>query len=57
MGGIGGEGCTPGYYNNEVKPNPTASYANPYGGGSIKFWELLAEWRNAGTFEGLEFGR
>jgi cyclohexanone monooxygenase len=51
---IGGEGCTPGYYNNEGKPNPVARYSAFYSGGSIKFWELLAKWREEGNLEGLE---
>ena len=54
--GIGGEGCTPGYYNNEGRPNPIAARGAPYGGGSIAFWKLLADWRDAGDFEGVEFG-
>ena len=52
---IGGEGCTPGYYNNEGKPNPIAKYNAFYSGGSIQFWDLLAKWREEGNFEGLEF--
>ena len=54
--GIGGPGCTPGYYNNEGHPHPTAAKGVPYGGGAIAFWQLLADWREAGTFEGVEFG-
>jgi hypothetical protein len=27
----------------------------PYGGGSIRFFKLLEEWREDGRFEGLEF--
>jgi cation diffusion facilitator CzcD-associated flavoprotein CzcO len=57
MGGIGGPDCTPGYYNNEGQPNPKSLKASPYGGGSIEFWKLLADWREAGTFEGLEWSR
>ena len=55
MGGLGGEGCTPGYYNNEGKPSPLAKQAAPYGGGPIQFFALLAKWREEGKFEGLEF--
>jgi len=54
-GVIGGPDCTPGYYNNEGKENPLANQNAPYGGGSIKFFELLAKWREAGALEGLEF--
>jgi cyclohexanone monooxygenase len=52
---IGGPGCTPGYYNNEGRPSPRAAQGAPYGGGSIKFFRILEEWRAAGTFDGLEF--
>jgi cyclohexanone monooxygenase len=52
---IGGEGCTPGYYNNEGKPNPKLKYGAFYSGGSIAFWDLLEKWREAGDFDGLEF--
>ena len=55
LGGLGGADCTPGYYNNEGKPNPNAMQSAPYGGGSIRFFELMKEWREAGNFEGLEF--
>ena len=47
--------CTPGYYNNEGQPNPNAQQSAPYGGGSIRFFELLKEWREDGSFEGLTF--
>ena len=53
--GLGGSECTPGYYNNEGKPNPAATQNAPYGGGSIRFFELLKEWREDGNFDGLEF--
>ena len=52
---IGGEGCTPGYYNNEGKPNPKLRYGAFYSGGSIAFWDLLEKWREAGDFDGFEF--
>jgi cation diffusion facilitator CzcD-associated flavoprotein CzcO len=55
LGGLGGADCTPGYYNNEGKPNPNAMQSAPYGGGSIRFFELMKEWREDGNFEGLEF--
>jgi cation diffusion facilitator CzcD-associated flavoprotein CzcO len=57
MGGaaLGGEGCTPGYYNNEGQPSPTAKQAAPYGGGPIKFFKILEDWRAGGKFAGLEF--
>jgi cation diffusion facilitator CzcD-associated flavoprotein CzcO len=52
---LGGEGCTPGYYNNEGKPNPLFAQAVPYGEGPIPFFNLLREWREEGKFQGLEF--
>jgi cyclohexanone monooxygenase len=55
LGGLGGASCTPGYYNNEGKPSPTARQSAPYGGGSIRFFALLKEWREDGRFDGLEF--
>ena len=55
LGGLGGPDCTPGYYNNEGQPNPTAMQSAPYGGGSIKFFELLKKWREDSNFDGLEF--
>jgi cyclohexanone monooxygenase len=55
MGGLGGASCTPGYYNNEGRPNPNAAQSMPFGGGSIRFFQLLKEWREDGSFQGLEF--
>jgi len=55
VGGLGGEDCTPGYYNNEGQPHPKARQGSPYGGGSIKFFEMLEAWRSADDFEGLTF--
>ena len=54
-GGLGGPSCTPGYYNNEGKPSPNAAQSAPYGGGSIRFFRLLKEWREDGNFKGLSF--
>ncbi len=47
------ESCTPGYYNNEGKPN-TSPQNNPYGGGSLEFFSLMKSWRKKGSLEGLE---
>ena len=47
--------CTPGYYNNEGKPNPLSVQNGSYGRGPVRFFQLLEAWRDAGTFEGLEF--
>ena len=38
------ESCTPGYYNNEGKPN-TSPQNNPYGGGSKEFFSLMKKCR------------
>ena len=55
LGGlIGDPDCTPGYYNNEGKPNPLFDQSVPYGEGSIPFFTILKAWREAGSFEGLE---
>jgi len=47
--------CTPGYYNNEGKPNPLSVQNGSYGRGPVRFFQLLEAWRDAGAFEGLEF--
>ncbi len=48
------EQCTPGYYNNEGQPGAGGFLSNSYGGGPMSFFQLLADWREAGTFAGLE---
>ena len=48
------EECTPGYYNNEGKPGERSGQNGPYGGGSMKFFELLKAWRDEGGLQGLE---
>ena len=48
------ESCTPGYYNNEGKPNPKALQNTNYGYGPVAFFKLLDDWRADGTFKGLE---
>ena len=47
------ENCTPGYYNNEGKIN-NIPQNNRYGGGAVAFYELLKDWREEGSFEGLK---
>ncbi len=49
--------CTPGYYNNEGKPNPIAVQNGPYGAGPVAFVKVLEDWRAAGTLDGLEVTR
>jgi len=46
--------CTPGYYNNEGKPDQIATQNSPYGLGSVPFFNVLADWRQAGDLAGLE---
>ena len=46
--------CTPGYYNNEGKLNKSARQHGAYGGGSIAYFDLLKQWRDAGDMPGLE---
>jgi cyclohexanone monooxygenase len=48
------EQCTPGYYNNEGHPAAGGFLGTSYGNGPIAFFQLLADWREAGTFDGLE---
>ena len=47
------ESCTPGYYNNEGKPN-LEPQNNPYGGGPLEFFSMMNKWRKEGKLEGLE---
>ncbi|MFG2514029.1 flavin-containing monooxygenase [Streptomyces sp. NPDC048584] len=50
------ESCTPGYYNNEGRPNATASRRNgAYGPGIVAFDHLISAWRAEGTWQGLVF--
>jgi cation diffusion facilitator CzcD-associated flavoprotein CzcO len=49
--------CTPGYYNNEGKlNNPNGFFTSGYGGGPIRFFRILEQWRGNGEFDGVEFG-
>ena len=46
--------CTPGYYNNEGKPEePLLQNAN-YGLGPAVFYQLLEDWRADGRMQGLQ---
>jgi cyclohexanone monooxygenase len=51
------EQCTPGYYNNEGQPAAGGFLGTSYGNGPLAFFQLLADWREAGTFDGLELRR
>ena len=46
--------CTPGYYNNEGKPNPKSVQNGSYGAGPVKFFKVIETWRDEGTLAGLE---
>ena len=49
------EECTPGYYNNEGMPGQGNSLlGSQYGGGSEAFFQILRDWRQTGTLEGVE---
>ena len=47
------EACTPGYYNNEGKPN-TNPANNTYGGGALEYFKLLKDWRKNNKLQGLK---
>lgn len=47
--------CTPGYYNNEGKPQERALQNANYGAGADAFFKLIHEWREEGSMQGLEF--
>jgi cation diffusion facilitator CzcD-associated flavoprotein CzcO len=48
------ESCTPGYYNNEGEPKKRAAQNSTYGGGSIEYFKILADWRSDGSMPGLQ---
>jgi cation diffusion facilitator CzcD-associated flavoprotein CzcO len=54
---LGNPECTPGYYNNEGRPFGHRDQLNTgrYPAGPVAFFQYIDAWRNAGTFEGLEF--
>ena len=50
------DACTPGYYNNEGKPEKGFGLAGElYGGGPVEFHELIRRWRQDGEMKGLQF--
>jgi cyclohexanone monooxygenase len=50
------EACTPGYYNNEGKPNgPLIQRNGAYAPGIMGFSKILDEWRAAGDMAGVTF--
>jgi cation diffusion facilitator CzcD-associated flavoprotein CzcO len=46
--------CTPGYYNNEGKPNPKSVQNTSYGKGPQHFFSRMKAWRDEGNMQGLE---
>jgi cyclohexanone monooxygenase len=48
------EQCTPGYYNNEGRPDQGGFLVGSYGKGPMAFFRVLAEWRDAGELAGLK---
>ena len=52
------QGCTPGYYNAEGGTENNAGFLQGhYPEGGLKFYEMLAQWRADGKFEGLTVRR
>ena len=47
------EDCTPGYYNNEGKPQDRSEQDGFYGAGPIAFVKVLEDWRADGGMKGL----
>ena len=52
---LGSSDCTPGYYNNEGQPAGDQASWRGYPAGAVAFFEFIARWRDAGTYEGIEF--
>jgi len=46
--------CTPGYYNNEGKPEAMTVKNGSYGAGPVAFVKVLEDWRAEGSLKGLE---
>ena len=46
--------CTPGYYNNEGKPNPKSVQGAAYGRGPKPYFQKMQAWRDEGNMQGLE---
>ncbi|KAH6976551.1 phenylacetone monooxygenase [Ilyonectria sp. MPI-CAGE-AT-0026] len=49
--------CTPGYYNDEGQVTAKTIQNNPYGGGVSTFLDIVRNWRETGTMEGIDFVR
>jgi cyclohexanone monooxygenase len=46
--------CTPGYYNNEGNTSNETLYQSLYGGGSVEYFNLIADWRHDGFERDME---
>ena len=47
--------CTPGYYNSEgATGNRSGFFSDMYGAGPLRFFQLLAEWRETGAMPGMD---
>ena len=52
----GAADCTPGYYNNEGRPDERSVLGSlGYPAGPVAYFEYIERWRSSGDFEGLEF--
>ncbi len=49
------EACTPGYFNNEGDTDAVLLLDELYGGGAHMFFQQLSDWREEGSFAGIEF--
>jgi cyclohexanone monooxygenase len=49
--------CTPGYYNNEGKPDERTARNSPFWRGAIQFLRVWDKWRAEGSLPGLELSR
>jgi cation diffusion facilitator CzcD-associated flavoprotein CzcO len=48
--------CTPGYYNNEGRPEEGPGlFGALYGGGPVEFFDIVRKWRADGQMKGLQF--
>ena len=45
--------CTPGYYNGEGQNAHQGFLDSQYPEGAVRFYEMLAHWREQGDLEGL----
>ena len=48
------EECTPGYYNNEGKPDQRSAQDGYYGAGPVQYFSVLRQWREGGAMPGLD---